>query len=136
MEADFFIQRIENLVGEGVPDVHLTSRVDGRQHWLELKHVTTIPKRPGTRVFGNGGLRPEQTAWIYCRAAVGASVWIFAQAGEWLFLIRGFWAREFNDASLKELQDRAAWSHEGRLTDAVWSGLLSAILGAPLYREK
>ena len=110
----YFVQRIENLVGGGVPDVHLLSRADGSQHWLELKAIAAVPKRAGTPVFGKAGLRPEQIAWIYGRALAGGSVWVLAGAGDWTFLVNGCWAREFNGMTLGELIAAATWKLRGR----------------------
>lgn len=117
-----FLQRVENMVGEGVPDAHLTSRINGVAAWVELKFCPAIPKREATQVFGSHGLRPEQIAWIYCRAIVGARVWILAQVDKHVFLIHGRFAREFNSMSFAQLTEAASWSGHGRVNWGVCVG--------------
>lgn len=116
LAEDFFVQRIENLVGEGVPDVHLLRRQDGSQHWLELKSVPVLPVRAATRVFGTAGLRADQIAWLYGRAHSEGSVWILASAADWTFFISGIWARGFNSMALSELQDCSAYAFVGKVS--------------------
>ena len=55
------LERIENLAGEGTPDVLVLC--DGAVTFCELKAVDTFPKRPSTRVLGTEGLRQEQKNW-------------------------------------------------------------------------
>lgn len=126
---EHFVQRIENLVGEGVPDLYVQRRNSGRACWIELKSKPDLPKRSTTRVFGDIGLRPEQVAWLYCRGAVGGRVWILAQAEDRMFLVHGMWAREFNDAPLAKLLQMSAWTHQGKLTGVHWKSLSQELTG-------
>lgn len=124
----FFVQRIENLVGEGVPDVHLLSRDGGTQHWLELKYKAVVPVRATTQVFGADGLRPDQVAWLWGRGMAGGSVWILSGAAEWTFLVHGRFAREFNKMTLAELKVYADWKWSGRLTADAATGCISILV--------
>lgn len=123
LREHFLVQRIENLIDAGVPDVHLVCRLTGEQHWLELKAQPEMPKRATTRVFGGDGLRPDQIPWLYSRAAVGASVWILGKAGEEWFLVYGIHARVFNDASRNALVEMSAWHHIGNLTSEAYENM-------------
>ena len=100
----FFIQRIENLVGEGVPDVFLVRRENGRMCWVELKSKPKFPVRSTTKVFGDDGLRPSQIAWIHGRAVAGAAIYILAECEKVEFLVEGIHAREFNGWTRPELE--------------------------------
>lgn len=104
LKPDFFIQRIENLVGEGVPDVFLVRRENGRMCWIELKSRASFPSRESTRVFGDDGLRPSQIAWIHGRAVAGAPIYVLAECAKVEFLIEGVYAREFNGWTRSELE--------------------------------
>jgi hypothetical protein len=56
------LQRIENMVGDGIPDV-LTLR-SGKVTFCELKVAERIPARPGTPLLGDKkGLNVEQRNW-------------------------------------------------------------------------
>lgn len=104
LKGDFFIQRVENLVGEGVPDVFLVRRETGRMCWVELKSRLEFPSRESTRVFGEDGLRPSQIAWIHGRALAGAPIYVLAKCGGIEFLVDGVMVREFNDWTKLELE--------------------------------
>ena len=100
----FYIQRIENMVGEGVPDVLLVCRKTGAMVLVELKSVDKLPVRAKSKVFGSGGLNPQQVAWIYGRASVGCRIWVLAGADRGLmWLVPGGYAREFNDWGIDSL---------------------------------
>ena len=119
LKPDFFVQRIENLVGEGVPDVFLTRRENGRMCWLELKSREKFPVRATTKVFGDDGLRPSQIAWIHGRAVAGAPIYILAVCDKVEFLIEGVHAREFNAWTRQELETFAL-VHGEKLPLAQW----------------
>lgn len=114
LQSSFFIQRIENLVGEGVPDVFLVRRETGVMCWVELKSRPKFPVRATTKVFGDDGLRPSQIAWIHGRAVAGAAIFILAECDKVEFLIEGRWAREFNAWTKSELEAHAV-AHGVRL---------------------
>jgi len=56
------LERIENVVAEGIPDV--LSLAAGLVTFVELKQVLNPPKRPTTRLIPSGkGLRRSQLNW-------------------------------------------------------------------------
>jgi hypothetical protein len=100
----FYVQRIENMVGEGVPDVLLVCRKTGAIVLVELKSVDRLPVRVKSKVFGSGGLNPQQVAWIYGRASSGCRIWVLAGGDRGLmWLVPGAYAREFNDWGVNDL---------------------------------
>src|SRR4030067_3341550 len=113
-----FVQRIENMVGAGVPDVLLHDRVTGKEAWVELKYRPLRPKRPGAVLFsGDYGLRPDQQAWIYGRATAGVNAWILAQCGDDLYLVHGVHARGLEGMDAEALRNNCAWVTSARGTD-------------------
>lgn len=113
-----FAQRLENIVGLGVPDVVLHSRVNGACAFVELKHRPELPVRDSTPVFaGQYGLRPEQVAWIYGRAEVGARVWILAHGGDSMWLVHGRLARGLETFSVIMLDESCTIKEPARKTN-------------------
>lgn len=129
LKARFYVQRIENLVGDGIPDTHLQLRSDGRvMAWVELKYIPTLPKRATTRVFGDAGLRPSQVAWIYGRASAGGRIYVLAGAAEHVWLVHGRYARLFNDMTYDDLCSVGSWMHSGRLSALSMEKLCQTII--------
>lgn len=121
-----FAQRLENLVGEGVPDVVLHSRLTGRCAFIELKYRPELPTRSSTPVFKGGfGLRPEQIAFIHGRATAGAAIFVLGQCGEEVWLVHGRCARELSSWTTADLNIQCHWKGSARRTD--WEGLLQKI---------
>lgn len=60
--------RVENLVGEGQPDVNYTAG------WIELKDPSRLPMK-------GKGLRPSQKVWIRSRVLAGGVVWLCVRYG-------------------------------------------------------
>lgn len=121
-----FAQRMENLVGEGVPDVWLCSRENGQGAWVELKYRAVAPVRASTPIFTMSyGLRPEQVSWIYSRAVAGAAIYVLGQCGDWVFLIHGRYARDLAGMAADDLVLTADWYGSARRTD--WEGMLKAV---------
>ncbi len=76
LREDLHLQRVENSVGSGAPDVEGKLRRGG-QFWIELKS-TARPKRDGPVRFK---VRDSQVEWMRRRAAVGGRAWLLLQVG-------------------------------------------------------
>lgn len=99
-----WLQRIENLAVDGMPDVHVTHAFAAPDCWVELK-AATLPKRPGTRVLGSRGLRQSQINWhIECCARKGRSFILIRDDNLVLYLVPGSFARSLNDAALDDIK--------------------------------
>lgn len=122
-----WVQRVENMVGEGVPDVILHRKTDGCCAFVELKYRPEMPARASTPVFkGDYGLRrPDQVAWNYSRGESGAKVWILGQCYNELWLVHGRFSRELDTYSREMLDLSCSWSGSARRTD--WGGALLKI---------
>jgi hypothetical protein len=96
------IQRLENLVGVGHPDVE--GCIDGAQIWIELKSEMR-PARPWTTIHPKK--RPSQAIWHRERSLAGCTVnWILLQVGEAtsarLYLVPG-WCYDKIEATEAEI---------------------------------
>ena len=128
IEPFVFAQRIENMVGEGVPDLVLHSRLSGDCAFVELKFRPELPLRADTPVFkGDYGLRPEQVAWLHDRSMIGANCWILAQCRKDLWLIHGRFAWELATFSREMLDNRCELRVPSWATD--WGKVCRAIFG-------
>jgi len=76
-KAGFFVQRIEDAVSAGIPDIYAVR--DGRSVWIEAKYLPRLPVRQTTPV--RLGLREAQVIWIEDAVAHGAEVYIAAMIG-------------------------------------------------------
>ncbi len=73
---DLHMNRIENLVGKGTPDVEGCLTIE--QFWIELK-CSDRPKRPTTNVKVK--FRPYQPEWHKARRKAGGRVFVLVQVG-------------------------------------------------------
>ena len=55
-----WMERVENLVGNGMPDIWVGG--EGGHCWVELK-AAVVPVRPTTPLLGSSGLRQSQINW-------------------------------------------------------------------------
>jgi len=94
LPRDIHATRVENGISAGFPDVHYTVRHEtGISHTgaLELKFL-----RKKNPPFGEEGLNRDQMIWIREELALGGSVWIVADIGKHICMIRGKFAPVFN----------------------------------------
>ena len=95
--ADFWLQRIENGVAVGMPDVFAAAKDATWQHWIELK----APKRPAratTKLLAKYGVSQNQINWHLKAAIYEISSWILIRDSVGaLFLIPGKHAWACND---------------------------------------
>jgi hypothetical protein len=88
------IERVENAVGAGMPDVN--GCLSGVEFWIELK---VAPKwgvrRPTFRA--HRGLEPAQINWLLSEYRAGGKSFVLAQIDKEVFLVPGELAQTFND---------------------------------------
>lgn len=120
---DILLDRIENVAGEGTPDLFVKARTAKRSCWIELK-VTTRPKRPTTQMLGDAkGLNVDQRNWHDIRAnafAVPTFVLVRDDSLQ-LYLVSGQRALSINGMTQHELAQHSLASSWG----AVWTVLRS-----------
>lgn len=96
------LERIENLVGDGTPDVIAISH--GQVTWIELKAVDAFPAKAETRVLGAKGLNISQRNWHYnWYAEGGRSLIVIGINISQIYAIPGFLADAVNDMSRGDL---------------------------------
>jgi len=97
------LERIENVVGEGTPDVHVM--VPGKSAWLELK-APTPPKRASTRLLGDEGLRQSQKNWLLEATVMGLPAYVLIRDSvrKEVFLLRAELHDLMNDMTVAELR--------------------------------
>jgi len=97
-----WLQRIENLLGSGMPDIHYSG--GGSVGWIELK-APIAPVRRTTRLLGTDGLNKDQINWHLYYAQHGGISWVLIRDDKRrMFLIRGNHAANMNDMTAAELE--------------------------------
>ena len=119
------MERIENLIGIGTPDVNLCYK--GREAWVELKLLREFPKRPTTTVK-IPHFKAEQLYYLQQRTKAGGRAWLFVQVqGEGYFLFHPDQAAQIFRGELTQedwwMEAHKAWS--GRCLWGEWLGLVS-----------
>lgn len=79
------VQRVENMVGPGTPDVYYTL-ISGDMGWLELKHEKEWPKR-ATTALKVDHFTPQQRGWLRRHGGFGAKVFVLIQVDKQYFLL-------------------------------------------------
>lgn len=105
LEQHLHLERIENVVGVGTPDVWVLSHAN-RVTPLELKAVQGFPARPLTRVLGpKVGLSRDQRNWhMAWQQAGGQSAILVGVGGDRQYLFPGYahdLINEFNQAQFE-----------------------------------
>jgi len=116
-------QRIENVAGEGTPDVNYS---DGM---IELKYLAKWPVRANTPVIIPKLVeRKHQAAWLYTRWTRGGAAWLLLRVHHDLLLFSGYDVPTIRKGVTRsQMFDLACWYALGgeRLhhTDAHWHRL-------------
>lgn len=101
LRPSWWIQRVENLVAAGMPDVYAASF--GLALWIELK-APRAPKRDSTRLLGTQGLNPDQINWHLKARSCGIRSFVLIRDDRLrLFLVDGEHAAVVNEWSVEEL---------------------------------
>ena len=108
------VDRVENGVCDGMPDVSMTCA--GIDVWVELKYVAQWPARANTRVLGDRGLRPEQVNWHLRHNRAGGKSFVLVGIGKEMFLAQGQYCKEVNSWV------SADWLKDGRQVNG-WDDL-------------
>ncbi len=122
LRKDLHMNRVENMISRGTPDVegHLRDR---GQFWIELKS-TARPAHQSTNVRFAVRDRDAQAAWLERRRYVGGQAWLLLQVGSGakrkLYLVSGVHASEVYagvpEIRLLELDSLWVWTEGDRPT--------------------
>lgn len=103
--SGIWVQRIENVVGEGMPDVYVVS--NGLSSWVELK-ASRRPVRASTPLLGSRGLNVQQINWHMKAASVGVRSFILIRdEARDLYLVSGMHAEEINSFSASQMREHS-----------------------------
>ena len=81
------LERIENVVGAGTPDLHCSNGVI--EFWLELKQLDEFPARDSTPVLSSDTIRASQKAWMNCWTSRGVIAFVLVKIGPEYYLVNG-----------------------------------------------
>lgn len=107
LQQDDRIDRIENLVVDGMPDINYCSL--GYECWIELKSPTE-PKNIKTSLFGsNHKISQCQKNWMLRQIkARGRAYFMISTDKRWM-LIGGAFADFINDMTVQNIIDNSIW---------------------------
>ncbi len=129
-DGDLWLQRVENGMGAGMPDVLLIR--DGGVLWVETKRRPDLPVRHSTPLLGERyGLNVDQRNWHHKWAAHGGDSQILISAGARLqevFLVSGAFADEVNGLTLLTLRSLASLPSPSRGVHRGWEAIKSRLL--------
>lgn len=96
---EVWLQRVENVAGEGMPDVYCAGP------WVELK-AARRPKRRTTPLLGADGLRQSQINWHLKAHQLGIPSYILIRDDHGaLYLVPGFFAAKLNAMTQRQVHD-------------------------------
>jgi hypothetical protein len=99
-----FIERVENIVSLGTPDLHV--QYNKTHTWVELKQVAKIPARAHTPLLGPAkGLNPNQRNWhLEFSRFGGRSVIVIGVGAREILTIPGTFGDDVNTMSYAALR--------------------------------
>jgi len=121
------IERVENLLVTGMPDVNYC--FNGIEGWIELKQPTE-PKRLSTRLFGsNHKLSQDQMNWFKAHMNANGRGHILIATDKRWFLIDGKHADSINEMDMTEIVIYSEWTTKKPVKDKEqWKLLRIALL--------
>lgn len=120
------IDRFENLVGVGNPDVN--GCLDGSEFWIEVK-APKEPVRSSTSLFGsNHKLSQDQKNWIKRQLSAGGNAYIFVATDKRKMLVHGKHADAFNEMTVDEMVAKSIWCATSRATQDEKQDLRNALI--------
>lgn len=108
LKDHIYLERIENVVGPGRPDVDTLWA--GIVLPVELKALAVFPQRPTTPVLGGKGLNQNQLNWWLNWKRWGGSGFILVGAAGELFAVPAKFSDDINNFNLQQLATyRTTW---------------------------
>ena len=94
--AGWWVQRVENVVTDGMPDVFVASP-RGTQTWVELKAPKPRARRTTPLLSASEGLRVSQVNWHLKAALRQIRTYVLVRVSGKLYLLPGDKAEEINE---------------------------------------
>lgn len=102
--------RIESLVGSGVPDLNWSWA--GHEGWIELKHRASPPVGEDTPVVLDTITSHQRLFWRQ-RWESGGNVYVLVRVAQCFMLLQGYWcAFNLGKVTLESLRDHSSWLAE------------------------
>lgn len=119
-----YIERIENVLGAGFPDVIYT--LNGVTGFIEIKSPKE-PKKNTTPLFGsNHKLSQEQLNWFQTQERAGGRSFIFIATDKRWLILPGRVADLVNAATVIDIKEMSTW-HKTRGSRDGWSDMLKEL---------
>lgn len=107
-----WLERIENLASDGIPDVRGIRQPLGREFWVELK-AATLPRRVSSLLLPGDKVRRSQINWHLRQASFGGRSWVVVRDSERrLYCVPGVIADRLPAMTVTEFEPHraASWS--------------------------
>jgi hypothetical protein len=112
------LERVENRVNVGTPDVNYALLAGRGEGWIELKHLDAWPARAET-IVRLDHVTTQQRNWWRERARAGGNVFVMLRVGHTYAVFRGEVAADvLGTSTAAELQSRASLWHTGEFPTA------------------
>ena len=104
---DLQLERVENGLGAGMPDVHAVA--NGIMSWVELKAVDVAPARGTTPLLGEAhGLLREQKNWHFNYIKHRGRCWVLIGVGpRAVYMISGEHCDRINSMTLDQFNEES-----------------------------
>jgi len=126
LPANGHYSRIESETAQGFPDVHYT--LEGQSGTIELK-AARDPKKSKPFSGEDEGLRRSQLLWMESEDDAGGVIWIFAEVGDWVYILDGNTVmHKFNNLTQAQLKrcSYCSWRKPEGAPTLYIAGLLQA----------
>lgn len=110
--AGVHLQRIEDKLSQGVPDVN--GCWQGREFWIELKRLDAWPKRPQT-VVRIPHYTNEQRLWIRRRGRAGGNALLLVQIDQDFLLYNWVYAQRVGELISTHMLSTASSRWKGKI---------------------
>ncbi len=107
VESGDRIDRLENLVSVGMPDVNAC--LAGHELWIEIK-APKEPVRSTTKLFGsNHKVSQDQANWMLRQIKAGGQCYFFVVTDKQRFLMHGRLADDINSFTVAQMEFYSTW---------------------------
>lgn len=118
------MDRVENMLGSGMPDLNWCLAPEGIEVWIEIKTPMSEPKRKATALLsGQHQLSQEQMNWLLMHHKAGGRGFVYIDAPSRRYLLPGRMGDTINGMTINELQLLSDWTAPVPTPNARWLDL-------------
>jgi hypothetical protein len=123
------LNRIENSVGDGVPDVNICC--NGLECWVEIK-IGSVRRNPEQPIFDKKyGVTVEQINWHINQRQAGGASYLLIRIADELYLIAGSEAGVINLWTLSDFRRGSMMWAKVPVGQAFWDAFWAVLGGVP-----